>query len=182
MKITGKLANVQYDFEGHQQIVLTLDTKLQEGLDSIAEKPLDIELKEHKKKRSLNANAYLWALCTEISEITALRLTKEQIYRRAIKESGLAKDFHNLTESEAKTLKAAWERLGVGWFTEKVDYEPDGEHIVLRCYYGSSSYDTKQMSRVIERLVQDARACGIQTMTQRERTLLYEEWSKAKEG
>lgn len=182
MKVKGKLACVQYDFEGRQQLVITIDSKLYNELDAIVDKKLDIEIKESKNKRSLNANAYLWVLCTKLSEIKEINLSREQIYRRAIKKSGVAKDFHNLTESEAKTLKSAWERLGIGWFTERVDYEPDGDRIVLRCYYGTSSYNTEQMSRVLESLVQDAKACGIDVLTDRERTLLYEDWDKIKKG
>lgn len=49
-----------------------------------------------------------------------------------------------------------------GWFTEKVD--EIGEKTTLNAYYGSSSYNSKQMSRLIDNLVQDCKSVGIQTL------------------
>ena len=47
----------------------------------------------------------------------------------------------------------------------------------LRCYYGSSTYDTKQMSQLIDNLVQDCKALGIETLTPDKLALLTEEWN-----
>lgn len=46
----------------------------------------------------------------------------------------------------------------------------------MRAYNGSSSYDTKQMSRLIDYVVQDAKSLDIETMTDRELSLLKEGW------
>jgi hypothetical protein len=43
-------------------------------------------------------------------------------------------------------------------------------------YYGSSVYDTKQMSDLIDHLIQDCKALDIDAMSERERSLLLEEW------
>ena len=42
-------------------------------------------------------------------------------------------------------------------------------------YYGSSKYDTKEMSRLIDNLMQDAEALGL-VVDQREASLLKEAW------
>ena len=47
-------------------------------------------------------------------------------------------------------------------------------------YYGSSTYDTKQMSRLIDNIVQDCQAVGIETLTPDKLALLLEEWGDAK--
>ncbi len=73
-----------------------------------------------------------------------------------------------MSPEDAKTLRHAWEMLGTGWITEQVDYMPDGTNVVVRCYYGSSQYNTKQMSRLIDNLVQDCKAVGIETDTPEE--------------
>lgn len=75
-------------------------------------------------------------------------------------------------------MRAAWERLGIGWPTEQIDYEQDGEHIVIRAYYGSSVYSRKQLSRVIDNLIQDAKAVGIETMPPAQLESMMREWER----
>lgn len=131
------------------------------------------EIKEHRKKRSLDANAYFWQLCGQLAEV--LNRKKEDLYRDYIKDYGIFRDF-TLTESEAKTLCHMWEHYGTGWVTERVDFAEDGDKIVIRAYYGSSSYNTKQMSRLIDNIVQDCEAVGIETITPLELQRMKEDW------
>lgn len=63
----------------------------------------------------------------------------------------------------------------MGWFTDKVDDDRDGE-VILRCYYGSSSYDRKQMAALIDYIVQDCKAMGIETMTPAQLAGLIDRW------
>ena len=53
------------------------------------------EIKKFRKKRSKNANDYLWELCTQISKALAasyLYVSKEDIYRKHIKIAGQCVD------------------------------------------------------------------------------------------
>lgn len=138
-------------------------------------KPGDYAIEAAKERRSLDANAYCWVLCTKIGE--AVGITKEDVYRDAVKHVGVFKDISGLTPEDAQTMRTAWERLGTGWVTEQVDWEPDGEHVVFRAYYGSSTYNTRRMARLIDWLVQEAQNMGIETDTGRIRALL-EEWDE----
>lgn len=54
------------------------------------------------------------------------------------------------------------ESIGLAWFTEIVDIAPNNK-VVVNAYYGSSSYNSKQMSKLIDDLVQDCQAVGIET-------------------
>lgn len=139
-------------------------------------KKYQAEIKQYRKKRSLNANSYCWELCTKISEKIPVH-SKEDVYRNAIRKLGIYKDFSGLSEGDAKTLRTAWEKLGTGWVTEQVDYMPDGETVVVRCYYGSSTYNTKQMSRLIDFLVEECKELGIETMSPQELKSLMEAWN-----
>lgn len=69
-----------------------------------------------------------------------------------------------LTDGEAATFRHMWESNGTGWPTERLDFTPDGERIVIRAYYGSSTYNTKQMSRLIDAIVTDCKELGIETL------------------
>lgn len=135
----------------------------------------DVEIKQHREKRSLDANNYLWCLLDKLADV--LHTTKEELYLQKIREIGIYKDFR-LTEDEYKTFKVAWESLGTGWPTEQVDYTPDGERLVIRAYYGSSRYNTKQMSRLLDSVVEDCKEQDIETLTERELSLLKEEWGR----
>lgn len=136
----------------------------------------DVEIKQHREKRSLDANSYMWSLLDKLADV--LRTTKEELYLQKIRGIGIYKDFH-LTEDEYKTFKVAWESLGTGWPTEQVDYTPDDERLIIRAYYGSSRYNTKQMSRLIDSVVEDCKAQDIETLSERELSLLKEEWGRA---
>lgn len=140
------------------------------------------EIKKFRKKRSKNANDLLWEMCTQISMALAgskLFVSKEEVYRKHIKEAGRC-DFVAVPEKAVDTLINGWKNNGVGWFAEVVDFIPgkeiDGAKKVC-LYYGSSTYDTKEMSRLIGSVMQEAEDLGINTMDERERTLLLEEWN-----
>jgi hypothetical protein len=72
-------------------------------------------------------------------------------------------------------LCEAWESKGIGWQTDRLQSKLEGcTNVVL--YYGSSVYDSKQMSRLIELIVQDCKANGIETLTPHELEMLCEKW------
>ena len=131
------------------------------------------ELKERRKKRSMNANNYFWQLVDKIA--AALGRVKEDLYLEYIKQVGVFKDF-TLSEEQAKTFRVAWSMLGVVWPTQQVDY--DGDNVVIRAYYGSSQYSTRQMSRLIDMAVEDAKDLGIEVLTPLELERMKEEWGK----
>lgn len=133
------------------------------------------EIKEYRPKRSLDANSYFWTLLDELSK--SVGVPKEEVYLRYVREFGPFRDF-TLSEDEAKTFRTAWEKLGTGWPTEQVDYSQDGEKVIVRAYYGSSVYNTKQMSRLIDAVVQDCKHVGIETLTPDKIDLLKEDWRR----
>lgn len=144
-------------------------------------KVYDVEVKQHRDKRSKNANDLLWEMCTQLAAALskAGKVTALEVYRDHIKAIGIAKDF-TLTQDEAKTLRYLWEQQGSGWITEQLDYAPDGDSVKVRCYYGSSTYNTRQMSRLIDSVMQDCAAVGIDTRPPEEIALLKQEWQGAK--
>ena len=121
-------------------------------------KPGEYELKK-SAKRSLTANSYMWALCDEIGK--RIGLSKNEVYRNAIREVGTYRDY-TLTPEEAKKKSEEWSKKGAGWFAEQLDFEPDGEHVILRAYYGSRCYTSERFSRLISSLIEDARSVGIE--------------------
>lgn len=157
---------------------LVLDVPVHESVKFLNDfKPGKYEMKKAYNKRSKNANDFCWAICDKIADV--LRMTKEDVYRRAIRDVGVYKVFDPLPNDQAKTLQSAWEKLGVGWVTEIVDYAPDGDKVTVRAYYGSSTYNTKQMARLIDYLLQDAESVGLKEEFTDERIKsLLDDWEK----
>lgn len=146
-------------------MTVKLEADFRERFDQLNGKPVDVEVKEYREKRSLSSNAYLWTLLDKIAG--AIGSDKESIYLDFVRQYGLFKDF-TLTEDEAKTFSVAWSKLGTGWPTEQVDYAPDGEHVVIRAYYGSSTYNTKQMGRLLDAVIEECKELGIETRPREE--------------
>lgn len=138
----------------------------------------DADLKEHREKRSLDANAYCWVLLDKLAEATGAR--KEEIYRRAIHEIGGVSDTVCVMEKAADRLCKGWESNGIGWFSERSGSRIGG-FVNVTLYYGSSVYDTAQMSRLIDYIVEDCRAVGIETMTPEKLAAMKEEWDASRD-
>ena len=136
-------------------------------------KPGEYEITRKKKRRSLDANAYAWVLIDKLAE--ALSMDKSEVYKRAIREIGGTSKIVCIKAKAADELSRIWEKNGLGWQAEQFPSKIPG-CVNLQLHYGSSVYDTKQMSLLIDKLVQDCKALGIETMTDRELSLLLEGW------
>ena len=134
----------------------------------------DCEIKEHREKRSLDANAYCWVLIDKLAQAT--RIPKTELYRKAIKEIGGVSDTVCVQHKAADRLVSGWESNGVGWFCERSESRLEG-CMNVTLYYGSSVYDAAQMSRLIDNIVEDCKALGIETMTPEKLELLKEAWN-----
>ena len=112
-----------------------------------------------RKKRSKNANAYFWELLQKLCEEMNLDVIQE--YKKRVKELGIFKQWE-LDTTNVLTFEKLWQDRGIAWFTEKV--EEIGNKTLINAYYGSSSYNSKQFSKLLDNLIQDCRSVGIQTL------------------
>lgn len=79
------------------------------------DKTKQYEVKEVKKKRSLDSNAYAWVLLGKLQDKLALK--KEDIYRTMIKEIGSYEVIPVKNEAVERFCQA-WSKNGLGWITE----------------------------------------------------------------
>ena len=119
---------------------------------------LNEEIEVKRKKRSKNANALFWEYLQKLCE--ELNLDVIQEYRKRVKELGIFQTFE-LDTKNVPTFVHLWEGNGIAYFTEKV--QENGNKTLINAYYGSSSYNSKQFSRLIDNLMQDCRSVDIQT-------------------
>ena len=176
---TGTITDINIDFKTHKaKISLLLDTKQLDIVEELKnENKLNVELKKYKKHRSLDANAYFWKLLQELCELAEIDTTEE--YKRRVKELGIFRRFR-IEKDNIKTFEKMWTAQGIAWFCEVADteYVGDIEFKIIHAYYGSSSYNSKQMSRLIDGLVQDCKHYGVETKPQEEIESLLKEWDR----
>ena len=132
----------------------------------------DVDIRKHREKRSLDANAYYWKLCGELAE--AINEEPECIYRRHIRDVGNY-EVLCIQERALDTFRRTWTSGHLGRFVETRASKLPGCVTVL-AYYGSSDFDRAQMSRLIDNCIQDCKALGIETLTPDKLALLKEEW------
>lgn len=136
-------------------------------------KPGEYEIKAAKKRRSLDANAYAWVLIDKIAKAT--RMDKNEVYREEIRAIGGASEVVCVRNRAVARTIQIWERNGLGWQVEKFPSKIPG-CTNLRLHYGSSAYDTHQMSIFLDHIIQDAKALDIETMTPEELERIKGEW------
>lgn len=134
----------------------------------------DLEVKEHREKRSLDANAYAWVLIHKLAAV--MRLTPEEVYLNAVLNVG-----DNFTPmcvrlQDVERFKRSWQSNGLGWPVLDLGISQVPGCRNLMAYHGSSTFDTAQMSRLIDGLVQDCKALDIETLSEEKLSLLKESW------
>ena len=166
---------------GANEAVLSIIVKgnvgpLGEAVQDAQTKPYDLVLKRIHEKRSLSANAYAWVLIDKLAE--KLALSKSEVYREAIKDVPGVSDVYVIRNEAVRMLTEGWEREGLGWQVDTMPSSVPGYTEVI-LYTGSSSYNTKQMSALIDILVQECKAQGIETKSPDEIARMMEVYSEA---
>lgn len=128
-----------------------------------------------RRDRSLDANAYYWKMCGEIAR--ALGVRKEEVYRRHVQDMEIY-DVLCMKTDKVEGWERKWVSGHLGRMIETRASKWPGYTTVL-AYYGSSDFDTAEMSRLIDNCLQDCAALGIETLSERERSLLLEGWNEA---
>lgn len=166
MRITGRITGAHIDFRTNKPTVSfevneQSDFKLM--VDELREcEKLSIEVKPFRQKRSLDANAYCWVLIDKLAE--KLKIPKAEVYRQYIREIGGNSETVCVKSEAADHICNGWQRNGIGWQTETFPSKIEGcTNIIL--YAGSSVYDSSQMSRLLDLIVQDCKEQGIPTET-----------------
>ena len=146
------------------------------AVDEFRELDISAELKKWRNSRSLDANAYAWVLIGKIAEAT--RQGKTDVYRAAIREIGGNSTTVCVQDKAVESLREGWQRNGIGWITDTMPSKLDGcTNVIL--YYGSSEYDTKQMSTLIDHLITEAKELGIETLSPTDLERMMGVWQKA---
>lgn len=172
MKLKGKINNISFNLKGDPILSLEIyekNTLLREYQPLENEELLSIEIKKYRERRSKDANAYSWVLLQKLAE--KLNTTKDELYLIMLERYGVFTHIvvkPNLVDR----VKNEWRTV-----RELGEIEVNGKKgIQLQCYFGSSTYNTKEMSVYIDGIVSECEELGIETLTPKELSLLKSEW------
>ncbi len=116
------------------------------------------ELKEIKKKRTLDQNSYYWQLLNKLSK--KLKIPSTELHFELIKKSC---PFEEYLVPEASNLRA------LEYYEERNKIEKNGKEFkVIRVYVGSSLLDTSEMGILLDNLIEECKLQNIETMTPEE--------------
>jgi len=162
--------------DGDAQIILTSTDRVDiSKLKQVTAdgKLLRVEINQHRNRRSLDANAYCWVLCQRIAE--AIQQAPENVYREFIRRVGQF-EFLPIKNEAVDRFIEVWSSKGIGWFAEKAwDSKLEG-YTTVKAYYGSSVYDTREMSVLIDEIVSQCKEMDIETMPPAELEALKQQW------
>ena len=174
MEFTGKLQNVSRDWKtGQWNITFTINevSAINEVNNIQSCEKLSIKAVKHRNKRSLDANAYCWVILQKIAEV--LHQDKWNVYLEMLGKYGVfthiivKPNVVDKVKEEWRTVKELGE-VSVNGMTG----------IQLQCYFGSSTYNTKEMSVLIDGIVYEAKELGIETLPPDELERMKIEWNQ----
>ena len=173
MILTGKIKGVQRDWMSNKwNITFEINEQPQDELNKLSLcELLSIEVKKFRKKRSLDANAMLWACLSELA--VAMHSDKWSVYLLMLKRYGKY-TYICVRPHVVEAVKAQWrecEEIGV------VDINGE-ETVQMLCYFGSSTYNTKEFSRLLEGVISEMKEVGLQPPPTKEMQRALEQWEK----
>lgn len=170
MEVRGILKAVAKDWiTGRFQITFEVIQDISSQIQSLQDKQLRITVKQWREKRSLDANAYYWVLIAKLAE--AMHISKPRAHNLMLRRYGqnLTIDGHGAYIRIPDTEKAEEMTLEASeWHIRPTSEVVSGNGGVnYRTYVmlmGSSGYDTAEMSHLIDGLVDECKALGIETL------------------
>ena len=176
--MTGRIKDLVTDRFG--KTLLTLEINERESAEVLYDElnqceKLDIGIKKWRKKRSLDANSYFWVLCGELS--AKLSISPETIYREMVRDIGGNYEIIPVRADAVTRFCEAWSHNGLGWITDTFPSKLKGYTNVM-AYYGSSTYDTAQMHRLLDVMIAECREHGVETKPKEEIESLMKMWEE----
>jgi hypothetical protein len=175
MQCRGKITQISRDILTRRLLVTMVLTDVSEqAVQTIsAFDDLSVEMKKYREKRSLDANAYFHVLVGKIAD--TLTISKAKAKNMLICRYGqpqLLPDGSIMIYKTNAPEEFMWEQEAV----HAIPVRYEDKATFYKIYRGSHTYDTKEMSLLIDGTVADAKELGIETMTPAELTEMKARW------
>lgn len=156
METRGRITALQVSYpKGNACITFEVQASPADA-ERYLQKDLDITFKEHKEKRSLDANACLWRCLGQIAE--ALRTDKWQVYLEMLKRYGQY-TYILVKPGAVESVRRQWRESEV---IGEINVNGT-KSVQMLCYYGSSMYDSREFAVLLDGVVSEMRDMGLET-------------------
>lgn len=182
MKILFDKARWTQDSEGFWlSLGVKSPAQAKQFIAEMKDKLYEADLRIHRERRSLDANAYCWLLIGKLA--AKLRVSPEEVYRQYIPDVADNYVIVPVREDLIEHWDKVWCSGHIGRITDDLGpcRRTPGYHNI-RCYLGSSDYNSEQMSRLIDLVVADCKEQGIETATPEEIARMEAEYAQADKG
>ncbi|WP_270486528.1 hypothetical protein [Blautia massiliensis (ex Durand et al. 2017)] len=168
---------------GNWNVTFSTNQNIEEALQTFSGKEMDVKLKQHREKRSLDANAYYWWLLTKLARIHGW--SNAEAHNRMLRDYGqyervegqlIAVPLPDTDQTEREILNKMEYHLALSPKITIMKGQTKRIYLLLR---GSSTYNTEEMARLISGLIDECRWSGIpdsEIMTPFEKQKLYEQY------
>lgn len=170
--IVEKKPRISFSLENKIEITFETEKSNLSQIQSLKDEKMVIEIKKFRNKRSISQNAYLWVLLDEIGK--KVGKSKEQIYKEYIKDYGVFETIP-IKKDAVERFTKSWAKNGLGWCCQSLGERKFKGYDVILAYYGTSSYDSKEMSRILDAVILDCEELGINAMPLQDIMLLRNE-------
>ena len=178
MKVKSELLNITRDLNGDYQATFKVPKECIGELAALKDKILSLAIKIFRKDRSLTANGYLWVLIGKLA--VSLNSTKWDIYKHELKKWSSEFTYMVVEPKTAEYLKSKEDDENADFRVVEIlnEGELNGKKAVqILAYLGSHAFDSKQMSVLIDGVVQDCKELSIPTKSDEELERLVKEWN-----
>ena len=172
----GKLKDLLRLSGGEWLVSFTTRDDLGQMFDDLKDVAVKVEVKKASKHRSLSANNYAWVLIDKIAEVTGKTVT--EVYQNAIREIGGVSEYYGMKEAAYESFCEIWTKDHLGRQVEIIPGSAKPGWINVRAWKGSSDFDSAQMARLIDSLIQEAESQGIHTVPDKEIERMKQQWGK----
>ena len=180
MDCTGTLQSIQKDWSSDKLIMTFIinENVSNEAIEEIRNcEKLSLVAKKWRQKRSLDANAMLWACLSDIAKSMTPPVDKWDVYLQMLKRYGKY-TYICIKPNMVDAMKLQWRECEVVG-----DIKINGEDAVqMLCYFGSSTLDTKEFSVLLEGVVSEMKEMGLPTPPSKEMRRALEEMEKKRNG
>lgn len=166
MESKGRLSDISRDWNtGKFRLTFTVDADIGAEIDKLTDRDLRIKAVQWREKRSLDANSYYWVLVTKIAE--KIGSSNTEIHNEMLADYGQVERIDEKFVTIILLDSIEWKQL------EYIHLRPTTATKILddgklyRVYYvmrGSHTYDSKEMSRLIDGAVWECKELGIETL------------------
>lgn len=168
MEAQGKIESITKPIRGGGYLVTVRIDALPEGLE---EKLLDVSMKVHREKRSKDANALLWACIGDIARETFT--DKWDVYLSLLRRYGKY-TYIVVKPDAAEAVKRQWRECEI---IGDIDIHGT-KGVQMLCYYGSSTYDSKEMATLLDGTLSEMDQLNLQRPASSDIRRAIDEWEK----